>query len=1258
MSQSESSDYFDDDPEFDKALADVEIPDSGSNRRTESVGHKSERNNDHEDSDGDNMPPSTQPCLKRRRSESDEEEEDNGPMHHHGLTPVDQSQHDTSYLTSNTYGASRFGEFGEYMHRKRQKLQIQNTEMGEDGPNATGIFRGLQIYINGWTEPSVQELRQMILQHGGIFHAYLDRKSLVTHVLTCSLTPAKIREFKHMKVATPNWLVKSVEAGVLLPWYEFKYEPTARSDATQGKKAPQRSLYNGFISQPVPQIPSTTESDVDTESATFVAETKQPPLPEIVAGPSSPSSTRIVSVAGPSPSTPTGLHMLSTPTVTHPSRPLHTTDPASPEQAARVPGYAADKSNIAAQRAMADPAWRAANTSVASDFIEGYYRNSRLHHLSTWKAELRSLVSEAQERAENGSHSLDPTDSSLFSEDMAVYKIVRENMDGKNWAVSGETEDVSMKGVRLVKGKGKEKASDNGERVIMHCDFDSFFVSAGLVSRPHLRGKPVVVCHSQGAQGGQSSTSEIASASYEARKFGIKSGMSLQQARTLCPTIQTVPYEFQLYKQFSLQFYTILMAHADDLQAVSVDEALIDVTSSVRRITTQISLSQEKARDDAAVDDDPAKNFAEAIRAQVKSATGCEVSIGVAQNVMLARLASRRAKPAGSFHLLPTDISAFMDTLDIDDLHGFGHAAHQKAEEKLGATSLRELAKKSKAVLCDALGKGTGETLYKAMRGIDDKKIESDKPRRSVSCDINYGIRFESNEQAEAFIYQLSDEVSRRLRSISMCGRSLTLKVMKRDPSAPVEAPKFMGHGLCESFTKQVAIIAPGGRATNDPKVIGAHAWRLLKGLGFDPKELRGIGVQMQKLERIDVNVGANDQEQAVLPFKPVTSPRKERPVDVADSSTRADAVDIDTRLVSKTSPTATSTRLREKPPAIAEVHDLPSFSQVDMSVFEALPEDVRAELVTEYRRRSVTPAIGEVAQDTNAENQTNRARSASLFREPLPPAKKIVVKGTSNLNVKHITRQLAPKSRAGLSPTKTTLFNKRPPIIASAVSNSVKLKVSEDDLRQLDIDPEVFAALPPELQREQLALAKHTKAPVKGATSYVAQRKVLKPRKHTRLVGTPGIVIPPPPPPKAHYPDPPTLKQRGKTKGEKLYFSETDDVQDVVETWFNAFREKLPNAKDVEYFETWLVRCVDGSISTDSGLEKGVKVMKWWMVLLRREFGPSQAEQPTAANSLSSSDVPNPADVGRAWWSAFQGVKEKMDAAACAKFGGRLSLR
>lgn len=99
---------------------------------------------------------------------------------------------------------------------------------------------------------------------------------------------------------------------------------------------------------------------------------------------------------------------------------------------------------------------------------------------------------------------------------------------------------------------------------------------------------------------------------------------SLQQARKLCPAVLTIPYEFQRYKQFSLQFYTILMAHADDLQAVSVDEALIEVTSSVARIRNELA----ERTDPTGEPEDPAKVFAEAIRAQVRQATGCEGSYG------------------------------------------------------------------------------------------------------------------------------------------------------------------------------------------------------------------------------------------------------------------------------------------------------------------------------------------------------------------------------------------------------------------------------------------------------------------------------------------------------------------------------------------------------------------------------------------------------------------------------------------------------
>jgi DNA repair protein REV1 len=207
-----------------------------------------------------------------------------------------------------------------------------------------------------------------------------------------------------------------------------------------------------------------------------------------------------------------------------------------------------------------------------------------------------------------------------------------------------------------------------------------------------------------------------------------------------------------------LEFYTILMSYADDLQAVSVDEALIDVTSTVAQMKI-VPTDIDDGNDGTSAD--IAKELADSMRTQIKATTGCEgtilhrfrsytltscvASIGIAPNIMLARLATRRAKPAGSFHLLPAAFPQLLPTLDIQALHGFGRAAREKAYEKLGTSNLGDLAGRSKAALCDALGKSTGETLYNAIRGIDERKLESDKPRKSVSCDINVRIGFLSH---------------------------------------------------------------------------------------------------------------------------------------------------------------------------------------------------------------------------------------------------------------------------------------------------------------------------------------------------------------------------------------------------------------------------------------------------------------------------------------------------------------------------------
>ncbi|KAJ6508013.1 hypothetical protein C8R47DRAFT_1209023 [Mycena vitilis] len=1034
-SGSQSSDYFEDeDPTFLDALDAIVLP-----------GDVPLSANDASTSDDPEPPPPGQPSLKRPREAPE---------------PVEEE----------IYGPSGFGELGQYMQRKRAKLQIQNSEMNATAE--TQIFKGVSVYVNGWTSPSIQEIRALLVRNGGVFEPYLDKKSLVTHIVTCTLTESKMREFKNMKLVRPEWLTESVKAGTQLPWRDFAFAQGARHAQTQ----------------------------------------------------------------------------------------------IAPPQ--DIPRYAADSSNPNAKRAMANAEWRNANTSAAPGFIKGYFEHSRLHFLSATKAELVQLVREAQTRAE-------------------------ANLEKK------EKENIALDLAPDSPLKGKGRAGE--ERVIMHCDFDCFFVAAGLVSRPQLRGKPVVVCHSQGAQGGNSSTSEIASASYEARKFGVKNGMSLQQAQKLCPAILTMPYEFERYKDISLKFYTVLMSHADDVQAVSIDEALIDVTTAVSRLRSAAARAGSPR--------DPAKDFAELIRAEVMQMTECPISIGVSHNILLARLATRRAKPAGSLHIVPADVPAMIATLDITDLWGFASSHRDKALEKLGSSALSDLFKKGRVVLSEALGKKTGEKLYNAIRGIDDTPLSSDKQRKSVSAEINYGIRFESNEAAETFIFRLAADVGERLKAVKMLGRSITLKIMKRDPSAPVEAPKFMGHGLCEVFSKQTPLVGPGGRATSDAKVIGDHAWRILKSYNFDPKELRGIGIQIQKLEPTvgPTTAGAN---QGTLHFK------------TSDAPPRHQAIVPPTVHISVAPPPA--------PNLAGSSADLslPTIEDVDPSVLDALPLDMRQELEDAWRRRSESPfPVKAPAPRPQAGRPPSRAPSA-------PPGVFPQRRSDKPNHMQQNALRLAPRSGGGYVIDKKSIHPNRPP--------NAFLRPTDADLRNLDLDPEVFAALPVPLQREQLTAARLLKT-LGVLPDAPTQRMVLKPRKY----------VPPPdlfrqPPPYAKYPDPPKLRQQGR---KELFFTEADDVQGLLEGWVNAFKKFPPAEKDIEFFAKFLVQSVDSERSSDTGVERAISIVKWWLVLLRRYWGDYEHFEDLGYDAED-------AKVAEAWWKAFRDVKERIDIVARKKFGGRLSLR
>ena len=428
------------------------------------------------------------------------------------------------------------------------------------------------------------------------------------------------------------------------------------------------------------------------------------------------------------------------------------------------------------------------------------------------------------------------------------------------------------------------------EKTIMHVDMDCFFVSVSLRKHPEHQGKPVAVTH---AKGSDSSYSEIASCSYEARARGVKNGMFLGPALKVCPELQTIPYDFEGYKAVAKTLYNTVAKYTLQIQAVSCDEMLVDVSSVLQ---------------DAKVD---AFEFAEVLRAEIHSATSCSASVGMGPNALLARMATKKAKPNGVFKLAAEEAEDYLRPHGVSTLPGVGRKTAKRLKEKYDIENCGDLQQLSLEELKREFGDKTGKSLFSSCRGIDDgsSELTFDQERKSVSSEINYGIRFTNMSECDNFMTQLAEEVSRRLNQISpdVKARLLTLKLMVRAASEPQETVKFMGHGICDSFSKSFSFNSP----TNDHQIITKEAINVLKSFiqanDIRVEDLRGIGIQLSKFET------ATKSQGNILNFinKPSTS----------------------------------SSNAHQKTAS----QDL-SMSQIDQSVFEQLPEDIRREIEAEMK--------------------------------------------------------------------------------------------------------------------------------------------------------------------------------------------------------------------------------------------------------------------------------------------------------------------
>ncbi|GIL49419.1 hypothetical protein Vafri_5746, partial [Volvox africanus] len=237
------------------------------------------------------------------------------------------------------------------------------------------------------------------------------------------------------------------------------------------------------------------------------------------------------------------------------------------------------------------------------------------------------------------------------------------------------------------------------ERVVIHVDMDCFFASAAAVGRPELAGKPVAVCHSNSARG----TGEVSSANYLARSFGVRADMFIAEAKRRCPDLIVVPYEFERYQTISEQVYRILMSYTSIVQPVSCDEAFLDVTGL----------------------GDP-EQLAARLRAEIAAATECTASAGIGPNILVAKLATRRAKPNGQFRVTQGTVLNFLGDLKVEDLPGVGWSMASKLEG-LGISTVRQVWSTSRTLLQKQLGAKVGADLWAHAHGLDDRRVEPPK---------------------------------------------------------------------------------------------------------------------------------------------------------------------------------------------------------------------------------------------------------------------------------------------------------------------------------------------------------------------------------------------------------------------------------------------------------------------------------------------------------------------------------------------------
>lgn len=299
---------------------------------------------------------------------------------------------------------------------------------------------------------------------------------------------------------------------------------------------------------------------------------------------------------------------------------------------------------------------------------------------------------------------------------------------------------------------------------ILHVDMDAFYASVEALDDPALAGRPLIV-------GGAGARGVVASCSYEARAYGVRSAMPSSRARRLCPQAIFVSGRYDRYSEVSREIHRVFESYTPLVEGISLDEAFLDVTGATRLFG-------------------PAHDIARSIRDRIRDELGLGCSVGVAPVKFLAKLASEAAKPTASlrgvvagpgvFVIEPGRELEFLHPLPIEALWGVGPATAARLR-RLGVTKVGDLAALPAETVTSSVGKAHGQHLYLLSKGIDDRRVVPDREVKSISHEETYAVDRDDRDGLHAEIIRMSDAVASRMRRADLVGRTVSIKVRYGD---------------------------------------------------------------------------------------------------------------------------------------------------------------------------------------------------------------------------------------------------------------------------------------------------------------------------------------------------------------------------------------------------------------------------------------------------------------------------------------------